>query len=82
MQVGDITTDLAVHQLIEAELIEHGAGLRGYEIPKRFAVIADDFTVENGLLTPTLKLKRPRVLSAYQDVVQALYAEEPSRRAG
>jgi long-chain acyl-CoA synthetase len=39
-------------------------------------LIAEDFTCENGLLTPTLKLKRDAVVKRYQAKLDALYAEE------
>jgi long-chain-fatty-acid--CoA ligase ACSBG len=38
-----------------------------------FIVLGEDFTVENGLLTPTLKLKRKEVLKKYHDDVEKLY---------
>lgn len=35
---------------------------------------AEPFTPQNGLLTPTLKLKRTQALEAYSKVITALYA--------
>ncbi|MFX1237101.1 MAG: AMP-dependent synthetase/ligase [Promethearchaeota archaeon] len=45
----------------------------GYEIPKKFLFIAEEFTLENGMLTQTMKLKRRNVLQKYGDQLNALY---------
>ena len=48
----------------------------GYEIPKKFLYIADDFSVDNGMLTQTLKLIRRNVMKKYGDQLNALYNEK------
>ncbi len=48
----------------------------GYEIPKKFLFLKDDFTVENGMLTQTLKVKRRVVIDHYQEEIERLYAED------
>jgi long-chain acyl-CoA synthetase len=45
----------------------------GYEIPKKFALLSENFTLENGLLTQTMKLKRRVVLQKYQDIIESMY---------
>jgi len=45
----------------------------GYEVPQKFLFIAEDFTVESGMLTQTMKLKRPLVMKKYGEQIQALY---------
>ena len=45
----------------------------GYEVPQKFLFIAEDFTVDNGLLTQTMKLKRPLVMKKYGEQIQDLY---------
>ncbi len=47
----------------------------GYEIPKKFLLLAENFTLENGMLTQTMKLKRRVVLKKYMDAIEALYRE-------
>lgn len=40
-----------------------------------FAILGEDFSVENGLLTPTLKLKRKEVLKKYADIIENFYRD-------
>ena len=48
----------------------------GYEIPEQYHLISEDFTVENRMLTQTLKLKRSEVLERYASEIEALYTEK------
>ncbi|MEV3987972.1 AMP-dependent synthetase/ligase [Streptomyces sp. NPDC049837] len=41
---------------------------------RRFRVVPGEFTEDNGLLTPSLKIKRHAVVAAYADEIEALYA--------
>ena len=45
----------------------------GYEVPQKFLFIAEDFTVNNGMLTQTMKLKRANVMKKYKEQLLALY---------
>src|SRR5208337_4394309 len=45
----------------------------GYEIPKKFLFLTEGFTMENGMLTQTLKLKRRIVLQHYAKEIEELY---------
>lgn len=45
----------------------------GYEIPKDYILIEEPFSVENGMLTQTLKLKRRKVIERYEDQIKAAY---------
>ncbi len=40
---------------------------------KKFILIEDEFTIENGLMTPTLKLKRKKIIEKYQQELEKLY---------
>jgi long-chain acyl-CoA synthetase len=43
----------------------------------RGVIVADEpWTVENGMLTPTLKKRRERILSLYQERIDALYGSK------
>jgi long-chain acyl-CoA synthetase len=45
----------------------------GYEIPKKFIFTSEPFTLENGTLTQTMKLKRRVVFEKFKDQIDALY---------
>ena len=40
---------------------------------KKFILIEDEFTIENGLMTPTLKLKRKKIIEKYLQELEKLY---------
>ena len=46
-----------------------------YEIPLKFAFVLEDFTLDNGMLTQTMKLKRRVVMEKYGDMLENLYKE-------
>ena len=52
---------------------ERNAELQSYAKIKKFTILAVDFTVENGFLTPTLKVKRKVIRDKYQDALDQLY---------
>ena len=64
-----------VHALIDSEVKRLTAHLAQYETIKRFALLPDDFTFDNGSLTFTLKLKRRVVEQQYADLIESLYAD-------
>jgi long-chain acyl-CoA synthetase len=74
LEIKDPTNDQAVRALIARELEIRAHGFKGYEKPKAFELITEDFTVDNGLLTPSLKVRRKLVLDRYQPKLEALYA--------
>jgi len=48
---------------------------------RRCIATREPWSIENGLLTPTLKLKRPLVFARFKDAIEAIYAEEAERRS-
>lgn len=63
-----------VRALIEEEVNKFSAEFKGYERARKIFVGDEDFTTDNGMLTPTLKLKRRVVLQRYNDAIESLYA--------
>jgi long-chain acyl-CoA synthetase len=64
----------AVRELIAGELVRCASQFKSYERPQDFVMVLDDFNIDNGMLTPTLKLKRRNVLAKYESALAALYA--------
>jgi long-chain acyl-CoA synthetase len=65
----------AVRSLIEAEVKRLTSHLAQWETIKRFALLPEDFTFDNGSLTFTLKLKRRVVEQNYREIIDKLYAD-------
>ena len=40
---------------------------------KKFRIIDENFSIENGLLTPTLKVKRNKVIGKYKEILENFY---------
>lgn len=58
---------------IDAEIKRLQRDLSAFERVRRFELLAEPFTVENGMLTPTLKVKRKEVEARYRDVIEKMY---------
>ena len=43
---------------------------------KKFKIISENFSIENGLLTPTMKVKRNKVIVKYKNILGKLYQEQ------
>jgi len=75
-QVGDP----AVKSRVERELGDHlshiNAGLSTYEQLQMLVVVAEPWTIENGFLTPTMKIKRARIEAAVADKLEGWYASK------
>ncbi len=65
-----------VQAKMEREVAKMLPDLAGYQLPKKILVLEHDFSIENGDLTPTLKVRRRVVEQKYQRQIDALYADE------
>ncbi len=63
-----------VRTLVEQEVNRLSSEFKGYEKIRRIFIADEDFTPDNGMLTPTLKLKRRVVQQRYNDAIESLYA--------
>lgn len=74
---GTAFAELAAHPTVRAALQQHidtlNAGLNRWEQVKRFTVAPRPLTVQDGDLTPSLKLRRKNVLAAFAGEVEGLY---------
>jgi long-chain acyl-CoA synthetase len=77
MSVGasheELSRDPRVVRLVQSELVVLTAGLAEYERVRRIALLAEEFTIDSGELTPTLKVKRRVVDQKYGDLIEELY---------
>jgi long-chain acyl-CoA synthetase len=65
--------DPRVVKLLEQEALGGLGEFAKYERPKKVALLPKEFTIESGMLTPTLKIKRKLVEKNYADIIEALY---------
>jgi long-chain acyl-CoA synthetase len=76
--VADLVNDPDLRGEIEAAITEVNRTVSRAEGIKTFRIAADDWTVENGQLTPSLKVKRSVVLARHSDDIAQIYAGHPS----
>jgi long-chain acyl-CoA synthetase len=70
-----------VQAKVEREVMSMLRELAKYETPKKVVLLENDFTIESGELTPTLKVKRRVVEKRYKDVIDAAYAADDAMAA-
>ncbi len=63
-----------VRELLDAELKAHSTSFKRYEQPRKLQLLAAEFSIDNGMLTPKMSLKRNVVLDRYGDEIEALHA--------
>ena len=61
------------NQKIKEEIEKINKNLSKIEKIKKFIVIKEQFTIENGMMTPTLKLKRYKIIKKYKTELEKLY---------
>ena len=74
--------DLCCNKIMEDEILKdcnlvgRKLGLKGFELPKKLRLINEGFSVENNLMTPTLKLKQNNIRAKYKDELKKMYEEK------
>ena len=58
---------------MEKEVAEELAGTAHFEMPKKIGLIENDFSIDRGELTPTLKVKRRVIDKNYKALIDSLY---------
>ncbi len=74
--LGDLVESKEVKALIQGAIEEKNRDLASFESIKK-VIIVPEFTIDNGLMTPTLKLKKARIKERYQQEITAMYQDAP-----
>jgi long-chain acyl-CoA synthetase len=72
--VADLADDTDLRETIQGAIDEANKAVSKAEAIKAFRILDDDWTVDGGQLTPSLKVKRNVVLEQYADAVEKLYS--------
>jgi len=72
-KLEDLCSDSGAIQLIADEVAKANKGLASFESIKQFRILPYQFSIENGFLTPTLKLKRKVVIEKNRAVLEKMY---------
>ena len=70
---SEIVSSDACREMVQGYIDELNSGLNRWETIKKFTILDHDLTVEEGELTPSLKLKRKVVADRYKDLFDAHY---------
>ena len=69
----------AAQQEALARIARQTAGFARYAVPRAVHLVQEPWTIENGMMTPTLKLKRSNLMARFAAPIEALY-QRPSPR--
>ena len=73
---GALLAEPRSHALLKDEILGEMRDLARFETPKKIGLLAEPFTVENGALTPTQKVKRSVVTEQYGALIESFYRPE------
>jgi len=76
----ELVADSRVIALYAEIVREVNLTLANFETLKRFRVVAEEWTIDSGELTPSMKLKRRVITARYAAVISELYADEATSR--
>jgi long-chain acyl-CoA synthetase len=76
----DLVADSKVTALYEGIVAQVNSTLANFETMKRVRVVADEWALDTGELTPSMKLKRRVITERYSELIAGLYADEATSR--
>jgi long-chain acyl-CoA synthetase len=74
MSLAEAAENSTIRAEIQKYIDEANKTVSRAESIREFRIVTEDFTEESGHLTPSLKIKRAKVIQDYQDVVDSIYA--------
>ncbi len=72
---GDLCAHPKVVELIDNEVAEKNKTLSSFETLKKVLIVPEEFSIESGEMTSSLKIKRNAVTEKYKDRLNALYED-------
>jgi long-chain acyl-CoA synthetase len=69
-----LTDSPAVKEAVQGAIDHANAAVSHAEAIKAFRILPHDFSIESGELTPSMKVRRPKVMENYADVIDGIYA--------
>jgi long-chain acyl-CoA synthetase len=72
---GSVLQQEMILQVFDQEFKNHSRGSASHEKIRAFRLVREPFTIENGLLTPTLKPRRSKIEVLYADLIEEMYEE-------
>jgi len=77
LSYAELTQHPELRKTLERFIASANAKLERWETVKRFAVLPTELSVDDGGVTPNMKIRRKVVTDMYADVVDSLYDDEP-----
>ena len=74
--IEELVNNPDIHKMMEERINDYQKDLASYEQIKRFVLLPKAFTMENGELTNTLKIKRAVISKRYRPLIDAMYAAD------
>jgi long-chain acyl-CoA synthetase len=72
---AELLGDPAIRKLVQGYVDQLNSTLASYETIKKFELLPQDFTVDNAMLTASLKMKRKLIEQTYKSTIDGFYAD-------
>ncbi|CAN5476825.1 AMP-dependent synthetase/ligase [soil metagenome] len=73
LPLKDITDNKEILKMVEKDLLKIQKDLAQFERVRKFRLLKEPFTIENGEMTPTMKLKRKVIEEKFSDIIEGMY---------
>ena len=73
--VGALAGSAAVRDLVDGHVAQANRKLERWETIKKFEILPQEFSVESGEVTPSLKIRRKAVENKYASTLNSLYED-------
>ncbi len=73
--LNDLLGEEKISQLIEREVAEKNKEFASFESVKLISIVPE-FTIENSLMTPSMKLKKNVIMKTYEETIDEMYPKD------